>query len=98
MSAEKASASSFPRRRDVTQTLERFDPEADAIKKDDVELYECLISTAILHDRFSGLYKEVRRKSSFGSGSKKTNTSAKPPVSGKRKHEKHSLPPIRTKT
>ena len=58
---------------DVTQTLERFDPEADAIKKDDVELYECLISTAILHDRFSGLYKEVRRKSSFGSGSKKTD-------------------------
>ena len=49
-----------PFREDVTQTRERFDPEAEAIQKDDVTFYECLISTAILHVCASHLYKEAR--------------------------------------
>jgi len=57
----------------VTQTLERLDFEAEAIKKDDVKFYEYLISTAILHDLASRFYKDPRMKSSFGSGSKKTD-------------------------
>jgi len=85
-------------REDVTQILERFDFEAEVLKKDDLKFYEYLISTVILHDRASRLYKEARSKSSFASRSKKTDAGAKPPTSGKRKHEKQSLPSIRTKT
>jgi hypothetical protein len=72
---------------DVTQILERFDPKAKAIKKNDVKFYEYLMSTAILHDRASRLCKEVRSKSSFDCGTKKTDAGAKPPASGKRKLE-----------
>ena len=44
----------------VTQTLERLDFEAEAIKKDDVKFYEYLISTTILHDCASRLFEEAR--------------------------------------
>ena len=60
-------------REDETQTRKRLDPEAEAIKNDDVKFYEYLISTAILHDLASRFYKDPRMKSSFGSGSKKTD-------------------------
>ena len=93
-SGEKTSSSSFTRRHDADTW--RFDPEAEAIKKDDVKFYEYLISTAIPHDRASRLYKEARSKSSFVSGTKKTDAASKPSESGKRKHETQFLPPIRT--
>ena len=82
-------------REDATQTLERFDPEGEAIKKDDVKFYEYLISSAILHDCASRLYKEARSKSCFASGKKNTDGGVKPPTCGKRKNKK-TLPPIRT--
>ena len=63
-----------------------------------MKFYEYLTSTAIPHDRAARLYKEARSKSSFASGTKKTDAGVKPPTSGKRKHEKQSLPPIRTKS
>ena len=55
-------------REDETQTRKRFDPEAEAIKNDDVKFYEYLTSTAIPHDLASHFYKDPRIKSSFGSG------------------------------
>ena len=74
-------------RENVTHTLERFDPEAEDIKKDDVKLYEYLIGNALLHERASCLYKEVLTKIHFASDGKRTYACDKPPASGKRKHE-----------
>jgi hypothetical protein len=48
----------------VTQTLERFELEAEAVKKDDMKFYEYIISTAILHGRASRVYMEAKGKSS----------------------------------
>jgi hypothetical protein len=59
-SGEKLQPAAF--RGDVTETLQIFDPEAEAITKDDVKFCEYLISTAMLHDRASGLYKEAQSK------------------------------------
>jgi hypothetical protein len=75
-SDEKSQPAAF--HEDVTQTLERFDPEAQAIKKNDVKFYGYLIGTTILHDRSPCLYKEARSNSSFASGSNKTNAGARP--------------------
>ena len=66
----------------MTETLQIFDPEAEAITKDDVKFCEYLISTAMLHDRASGLYKEAQSKSSFAFGSTKTDAGSKPPKCG----------------
>jgi hypothetical protein len=71
--------------------LERFDPEAEAIRKDDLKFNEYLISVAILHDRTSRLYKKARGDSSFASGTKKTEAGAQPPESGEEEARKTIL-------